>query len=62
VVLIVNHLQYVFDSSLTDIPLSCRHYLTDMIKGLKSNKTGKEFDARLSYSVAQKRLTCIFEK
>ncbi|MGX5381012.1 nucleoside recognition domain-containing protein, partial [Bacillus thuringiensis serovar darmstadiensis] len=25
--LIVNHLQYVFDSSLTDIPLSCRHYL-----------------------------------
>ncbi|MEB4894323.1 DNA topoisomerase [Bacillus thuringiensis] len=36
--------------------------LTDMIKGLKSNKTGKEFDARLSYSVAQKRLTCIFEK
>ncbi|MRB43613.1 hypothetical protein GH863_33105, partial [Bacillus thuringiensis] len=36
--------------------------LTDMIKGLKSNKTGKEFDARLSCSVAQKRLTCIFEK
>ncbi|MED2147170.1 Tn3 family transposase, partial [Bacillus thuringiensis] len=27
--LIVNHLQYVFDSSLTDIPLSCRHYLED---------------------------------
>ncbi|MGN4665258.1 hypothetical protein ACTFRP_05085, partial [Bacillus cereus group sp. MYBK234-1] len=25
--LIANHLQYVFDSSLTDILLSCRHYL-----------------------------------
>ncbi|MGR4025250.1 topoisomerase C-terminal repeat-containing protein, partial [Bacillus sp. ZZQ-131] len=36
--------------------------LTDMIKDFKSNKTGKEFDARLSYSVNQKRLICIFEK
>ncbi len=36
--------------------------VTDQIKGFISNKNGKKFDARLSYSVQEKRLKFLFGK
>ncbi|PEZ02508.1 DNA topoisomerase I [Bacillus sp. AFS018417] len=36
--------------------------VTDQIKGFVSNKSGKKFDARLSYSVQEKRLKFLFGK
>ncbi|PEI89834.1 DNA topoisomerase I [Bacillus pseudomycoides] len=36
--------------------------VTDLIKGFISNKSGKKFDARLSYSVQEKRLKFLFGK
>ena len=36
--------------------------MTDTIKGFISKKTGKPFDAKLTYDSTQKRVTCIYEK
>ncbi|EEM86630.1 DNA topoisomerase 1 [Bacillus thuringiensis serovar pulsiensis BGSC 4CC1] len=36
--------------------------MTDTIKGFISKKTGKSFDAKLTYDSTKKRVTFIYEK
>ncbi|MGX5383956.1 chorismate-binding protein, partial [Bacillus thuringiensis serovar darmstadiensis] len=60
---IVNHLQYVFDSSLTDIPLSCRHYLENEKRNVYAGAVGYvSFSGNLDMALAIRTMVVKDEK